>query len=115
MITLFFFLLFGHALGDYPLQGEFLATGKNPKSTIPGFDWWVLLSMHSLIHGGIVGILTGSALLGALETTAHFAIDYGKSMGAFGSRIDQALHAACKLVWVALIAAGVVSTSGILL
>ena len=39
---LFFALLIGHALGDFPLQGTFLATFKNPGvSTDAGVFRWL--------------------------------------------------------------------------
>ncbi len=100
-------LLAGHAVADYPLQGDFLARGKNHTAPIPGFDWWIILAMHALIHGGVVALITGSPVLGAAETLLHFGIDYGKCEGRFGFRTDQALHVGCKVLWFALVAGGV--------
>lgn len=95
-----FLMLAGHALADYPLQGDFLARGK--MGAIPGFDWWVLLSMHALIHGGVVALVTGSLPLGVAEFVMHWLIDLGKNTGAFGFKADQALHLLCKLGWWAI-------------
>lgn len=36
MMELLFILIAGHALADYPLQGDFLAKGKNHKAPIAG-------------------------------------------------------------------------------
>ena len=34
-----FWLMVGHALADYPLQGDFLAKAKNRTAPIPGVPW----------------------------------------------------------------------------
>jgi len=104
MLAMLFILLVGHALADYPLQGDFLARGKNHKNPIAGVQFYHCLGAHALIHGGMVYLLTGSFLLGVLETVIHAAIDYGKSDGWYGLNVDQALHVACKVVWVLLLA-----------
>jgi len=92
-------LVFAHALADYPLQGDFLARGKNRTAPIPGVPWRHPLAAHSVIHGGFVGIVTGSLWLGFAETTAHWLIDDAKCRGRFGFHTDQGLHIACKVVW----------------
>lgn len=93
-------LLFcGHALADYPLQGDFLARGKNHTAPIPGVPWRQCLTAHCLIHGGTVTLITGSVWLGLYEATAHWIIDYGKCSGWYGFNADQALHYICKVVW----------------
>lgn len=105
---LLFALLIGHALADYPLQGEFLAKAKNHTDPIPGVPWEIALGSHALIHGGVVWALTGQAWLGLLEAVAHTFIDHAKCAGGLTFRQDQALHAICKMFWVflAIIAAG---------
>lgn len=100
--TLLFALLVGHALADYPLQADFLAKAKNHTAPIPGIDWWIALSAHALIHGGTVAVLTGSVAMGVAETVLHFGIDWLKCDGRTSFRTDQALHVACKVVWVCL-------------
>lgn len=55
-------LVAGHALADYPLQGDFLARAKNRTAPIAGFPWWqeaartllstARLSRSSLAFGG---------------------------------------------------------------
>ena len=83
-LALLFALLIGHALADFPLQGEFIANGKNrhlpaPKlgdgGEPPKFLWIYLMSAHSLIHAGFVWAITGSMLLGFAEFVIHWAID----------------------------------------
>lgn len=99
MIKLFFLLLAGHAVCDYPLQGDFLARGKNHTAPLPGVPAWQMLMWHALIHGGTVTLITGSLAAGVAETIAHAAIDYMKCEGAFGWNTDQALHILCKACW----------------
>lgn len=103
ILTILFLLLAGHAAADYPLQGDFLARGKNHKAPIAGVPFYHCLVSHALIHGGMVYLVTQSLLLGILETIIHTAIDYGKCDGRYGLNVDQALHVACKIVWVILL------------
>lgn len=95
----FLLLLAGHGVADYPLQGDFLAKGKNHKAPLPGIPWWQCLIWHAAIHGGAVGLITGSALLGVCEFAIHCLIDYGKCDGWFGFNVDQLLHVLCKAFW----------------
>jgi hypothetical protein len=103
VIELFAMLIFTHALADYPLQGDFLARGKNRTAPIQGIPWQHPLAAHSVIHGGFVGLITGSVWLGAAETVAHAIIDDAKCRGKIGYHADQALHVACKAIWIALL------------
>jgi hypothetical protein len=100
MAGLFFLLCVGHAVADYPLQGEFLAFGKNHAAPVPGFQWWVLLTMHALIHAGAVYVITQSLKLALLEMMVHWWIDYGKNAKWYSFLADQTLHIFCKLLWV---------------
>lgn len=59
-LELFGLLVFGHMLGDYPLQGDFLSKAKNRYAPIAGVPWYQALGAHSAIHAGFVGIITGS-------------------------------------------------------
>jgi hypothetical protein len=93
-------LMVGHAVADYPLQGDFLARAKNRTAPIPGFPWWQALSAHALIHAGAVGLITGIWWLGIPEFIAHFVTDDAKCRGRLTLNQDQAIHAACKAVWV---------------
>lgn len=105
-MILLFQLLAAHALCDYPLQGDFLARGKNHRQPIPGVPfYWCLLS-HALIHGGAVMWITGFPVLGLFEFVVHALIDYLKCDGIFGFDADQIWHVSCKVMWVALVLSG---------
>lgn len=99
-----FWLLCAHALCDYPLQGNFLALGKDHRYPLPGIPWQHCLFAHALIHAGAVALVTGSIALGLAELAAHAAIDYGKSAGIYGFHMDQVLHVAAKLAWAGFLA-----------
>ena len=99
--ALFIALIVAHCVCDYPLQGDFLARGKNYKNPIPGVPWSQCLWAHGIIHGGAVWLLTGSAFLGSLECVCHVWIDFGKCAGRYDFNVDQALHWACKVAWAA--------------
>lgn len=101
-MPIIFWLLVGHALCDYPLQGEFLAKGKNHKKPILGFSWVIILFNHALIHAGAVALITGSLFLAMLELILHMFIDFLKSDERIGFRADQILHYTCKVLYVVL-------------
>lgn len=107
LLETFCFLLFGHALADYPLQGDFLARGKNHKSPLPGISWQQCLFWHSMIHAGFVAVITGSLALGALELIVHQSLDWQKCNGNLTFNQDQLAHVICKVVWVFLLTQGV--------
>lgn len=99
-----FFLLVGcHFLADFPLQGEFLAKGKNRHIGMPGTPWDVCLLAHGSIHGLFVGLVTQSILLGMLEVIAHCVIDYIKCEKLISFRGDQLYHIWCKIAWTVLL------------
>ena len=102
-LHIFALLLVAHAFCDYPLQGDFLARGKNHLAPLPGIPWWQCLGAHALIHAGAVAYVTGSDLLGVLEFICHFAIDCLKSAGYLSFDADQSLHWLCKALWAALL------------
>lgn len=114
-ITLFFWLMVGHAFADYPLQPPFMARGKNrniptdydPKlhGSRPAVVWPFMLTAHALIHAGFVGMITGSAAWAAFELVAHWTIDFAKTSNWTSMYEDQALHALTKalIVWVIFI------------
>lgn len=103
MIELVFALIAAHFIIDYPLQGDTTAREKNRHSTselqkyVP-YGYW--MTAHALMHGAAVAYITHSVWLGLLETTCHWAIDYGKCEKWYNIHADQALHLGCKLVWV---------------
>ncbi len=93
-------LLFaGHAVCDYPLQGDFLARGKNRFNPILGVPWYQCLFAHSLIHAGMVYLVTQSMTFALLELEIHFITDYAKCAGKLTFNQDQAIHYTCKLLW----------------
>lgn len=107
---MFFLLLAGHALADFPLQAGPMATEKSRHSTTDlqkAVPWYYWLTAHSLIHGGAVYLVTQSLTLGLLETVVHWLIDFAKCEGWTNIHMDQALHVGCKLLWCVLIAYGV--------
>lgn len=103
MLHLLFYFVVMHALLDFPLQGDTVAVNKNPHANTPlqkHVPWYYWLGAHALVHGGGVLIITGSTLLGVLETISHFVIDWGKCHYKYSIHVDQALHMLCKIVWV---------------
>lgn len=93
----FFWLMVGHSLADYPLQGQFLSDAKRLGRT--ALPWWIALTYHSFIHAGVVAIVTGSMVFAIAELVLHWLIDFAKTRGMFGEVTDQALHVACKAAW----------------
>jgi hypothetical protein len=103
-------MLIGHAVADYPLQGDWLSKAKNPTlQLVPGETIWPLaLLSHAAIHAGAVKLATGSWALAMAEFAAHAVIDYGKCRGVISYNQDQAAHFACKFSWASLLLAGIV-------
>ena len=99
-VETFALLIGAHFLADYPLQGDFLARGKNRTAPIPGIPFWHPLAAHSAIHGLFVGLITGSLILALAEAIIHAITDDAKCRGVFGYNADQAIHLACKGAWV---------------
>lgn len=96
-------LLLGHALGDYALQGDFMAKAKNRFAPIPGVPWYQAMGSHAVIHAGFVFLITQSPLLAAIEAIVHFITDDAKCAGKLSFNQDQAIHVACKFVYAAII------------
>lgn len=124
-------LVFAHVLADYPMQGAFIAMGKNRTKPLPGTPWYQLLSAHAVMHGGMIGIVVVAAGLAGhpelfnvalpvalAETACHWLIDDWKCRSVAKScepladgetdrrcirsyDIDQSLHLACKVCWTA--------------
>ena len=115
-LLLCFAMFIGHALADYPLQGSFLAAGKNRNgdcsiffgdSAVPKGLWIHALTAHSLIHAGAVWVITGSAALGLAELVVHWIIDFIRCDELISYNTDQMLHFLCKIVYAALLIWGV--------
>lgn len=102
-MTILFLLICGHFLADYPLQGDFLARGKNRANPIPGVPFYQCLVAHAFIHAGTVFLITGNFWIAIAELIAHAAIDDAKCTGKIGFNTDQILHIICKIVWVLIL------------
>jgi hypothetical protein len=113
-MELLFKFIIGHALADFVLQGDTMALFKNRNyhspeglEKRPGFPpWYYWLTSHTLIHGGVVFLISGSWVLGLVETSLHWLIDFAKCERWINFHQDQALHIACKLVYLPLIGYG---------
>jgi hypothetical protein len=109
-------MIMGHMLADYPLQGEFLAVGKNRHSDpgvffggkgAPQGLWIHALTAHCLIHAGIVWLITGSYWLALIELVLHWITDFIRCENWIGYHTDQAIHIACKIAYACLLVYGV--------
>lgn len=102
-------LMIAHALCDFPLQGDYLALRKNrhyqpPDEPQPRTVWPYCLTAHALIHAGGVWAVTGLPALALAELVLHWWIDLAKAEGKISIHVDQALHFACKVAYVVVIA-----------
>ena len=114
--VLLFAFAIGHFLGDYPLQGDFIAIRKNhrlaaedaglPGMPMPRGVWFHCLTAHSAIHGGLVWLITGIPFLALVEFVLHWLIDFAKSEGWTNFHVDQGLHFLCKAVYIILLVNG---------
>lgn len=100
MIEIILILIALHYLADFALQNDFVARAKNRNTDVGKLFWPHALLAHSSIHGLFVGLVTGSALLGVIETGLHAAIDFIKCENKISIHVDQALHIACKVLYV---------------
>jgi hypothetical protein len=102
---LFFALVIGHSVADFPLQGEFLAIGKNRRilmrlkdPTRPPEMWVFCMAAHCLVHAGSVWLISGSVVWGVVELVLHWGLDVAKCNGRTNFAFDQMAHVACKAV-----------------
>lgn len=114
-IAIFFLLLCGHALADFALQNEWVATNKSrhalDKYLLEDREkmlviWPYLLTAHALHHGLMVFLVTQRPVLGLAETIVHWASDFAKCEGWYDFHVDQFVHIGSKIAWTALIATG---------
>lgn len=113
--AVFFALVIGHCLADFPLQGQFLAMGKNRHTRMPDPEgapfprnlWIYCLTAHALIHAGPVWLITGSVYFALAEFILHWLIDLAKNERWTNFAGDQTLHVACKLAYALLIWNGI--------
>lgn len=115
-LVFFWALVLAHALADFPLQGEFLAVGKDRHADLGcvtgGKDWprniWLYcLTIHSFVHSALVWLVSGSVILSLVEFVLHWLIDLAKNERLTGFYSDQALHIACKVVYAWLFFKGI--------
>lgn len=109
-IHLLFWLLIGHSVCDYPLQGDFLAQAKNRHTALGKLFWPWALPTHALIHAGAVAFVTGSLTLGFVEFIAHSLIDFMKCENKLTFSQDQILHVLCKVAYAICVARSIVPT-----
>jgi len=95
-------LFAGHALCDYPLQGQFLSEAKNHRKPIVGIPWYQALGAHALIHAGMVYLITGVYTFAVCEFIVHFWTDYARCDEKLTFNEDQAIHYAFKVLWAIL-------------
>lgn len=107
-IELLFLLCIGHAFADYAFQNDFIAQAKNHKTEVGKLFWKWVLPSHGLIHALPVYIITGSLFLSVAEFVVHSIIDWAKCDGRLTFQQDQLLHLGCKILWVGLIASGLI-------
>ena len=102
---LFFQFLVMHAVLDFMLQPDVMASAKNRASRFhQALDssfppWYYWLGAHSLGHGGAVYLVSGNLWLGLIETVLHGLIDYSKCEQKTSLAQDQLLHLVCKVVY----------------
>lgn len=103
-----FWLVVGHAVADYPWQGDFLSRAKCPQSGFHGIDWQIALAMHAIIHAGMVALVfvlaarlseSRAIAVGVIEFIWHVYIDLMKCNGRTSFRTDQLLHMVCKVCY----------------
>ena len=100
---LLFQLVVMHAMLDFMLQPDIMASAKSRHSRyhergsheFPAWYYW--MGAHALGHGGAVYLVTGNIFLGLIETGLHAVIDHLKCEHKTTLPQDQALHLVCKL------------------
>jgi hypothetical protein len=100
--AMLFWLVVGHFLADYPLQGDFLATAKDRNSALGKLFWRHALTAHAFIHAAFVALFTGSIALALCEAVIHAFTDHAKCQKRISLNADQAIHLLCKVLWVGL-------------
>lgn len=120
-----FFLMASHALADYSLQNEAIATCKCRVAKLPlqkAVPWFYWLTAHALLHGAFVALviaflgsgrfsLDTAVMFGLFEFVAHWLIDLAKCEGLLSIHADQGLHVLCKVIWYGMLLAGVTAPS----
>ena len=99
-IVLFCVFILAHVVADYPGQDGFLTRFNSHKSFYGKVFWFHTLTSHSFIHGLLVGLITGSFILGVCEFVSHWFIDLGRGERVYSLGIDQLLHVGFKIILV---------------
>ena len=103
--TRLWWLLCAHALTDYVLQTELMATRKRPRaydaysSDKEYGPWWWWMTAHGLINALGVLYVTQSVPLSIGEFIVHCALDSAKCQGWIDANTDQVGHLLSKMVW----------------
>lgn len=98
LLYIFMLMIFVHLLLDFPLQGDFMAKGKNHKNPIPGVPPGTLLLSHAFMHAFGVYIVTENVVCATIEFASHTLIDFAKCDNRISFNTDQALHVLTKVV-----------------
>ena len=106
-IEILFMMLFLHFLGDFSLQSDAMAKGKNrhrmPENIPEGQKikkvWFYWLSAHAFIQGGIIFIFFPVLWIVLLEVVFHFILDFMKCDNITNPHIDQAFHFLLRIVY----------------
>jgi hypothetical protein len=102
--VLLILLVWGHVIADYPLQGDFLAKGKDPEGPFKDFfPWTQALFAHSMIQAGFVFLFTGSVQCFLMELIGHAWTDYAKTQKWISLNIDQSIHIGMKLFYLVVV------------
>lgn len=107
IIEILFVMIFLHFLGDFALQSDTMAKGKNrhkkpdyipegQKYKITCFYW---LSAHAFIQGGLIFIFFPVLWIVLLEVLFHFIIDFLKCDNITNPHIDQFLHFLLRILY----------------
>lgn len=102
-----FLMMFLHCLGDFALQSDAMAKGKNrhrkpdyiPKGQKYKKTWPYWLLSHAFIQGGLIYIFTGNLMISLNEFLLHFVIDFIKCENITNPHHDQALHFFCRITY----------------
>lgn len=101
-----FWLVSGHFICDYVLQGDTMAREKSASSTSElqrQVPWYYWMTAHAATHGAAVAFITGRVDLGCCEAALHGLIDSAKCRKKISIHVDQALHLVCKAAWFLLV------------
>lgn len=101
-VYLLFYLVAGHFVADYPLQGDTTAREKNPGSTTElqkHVPWYFWMTAHCFAHALVVAVITRSVIFTTAEFFSHFALDYAKCKNRITIHHDQVGHLMMKLLY----------------